>query len=79
MRRFLDEGSVPAMRVVRRPGPATGPVGNREKGRGTQMSVVGTRTIHLCSDCDAETLERYHANRPNPLMPSELPTDGLER
>ena len=50
-----------------------------EKGRGTQLSVVGTRTVRLCSDCDAETLERYHANRPNPLMPSELPTDGSER
>lgn len=49
-----------------------------EKGRGTQLSVVGTRTIQLCSSCDAETLEHYHANRPNPLMPSELPTDGLE-
>jgi hypothetical protein len=28
----------------------------------------------LCSDCDAETLDRYHRNRPNPLMPDELPT-----
>ncbi len=50
-----------------------------EKGRGTQLSVVGTRTVRLCSVCDAETLERYHANRPNPLMPSELPTDGIDR
>ncbi len=45
-----------------------------EKGRGTQLSVVGTRRIHLCSVCDASTLERYHRNRPNPLMPEELPT-----
>jgi len=45
-----------------------------EKGRGTQLSVVGTRTVYLCSMCDAETLERYHRNRPNPLMPNELPT-----
>ena len=45
-----------------------------EKGRGTQLSVVGTRTVHLCSVCDAATLERYHRNRPNPLMPDELPT-----
>ncbi|MEN8234539.1 MAG: hypothetical protein ABFR89_06405 [Actinomycetota bacterium] len=45
-----------------------------EKGRGTQLSVVGTRTINLCSVCDAETLARYHRNRPNPLMPDELPT-----
>lgn len=45
-----------------------------EKGRGTQLSVVGTRTVHLCSACDSETLDRYHRNRPNPLMPDELPT-----
>ncbi len=45
-----------------------------EKGRGTQLSVVGTRTIHLCASCDAERLARYHANRPNPLMPDALPT-----
>ena len=47
-----------------------------EKGRGTQLSVVGTRTIHLCSDCDAETLAAYHRNRPNPVMPDQLPTIG---
>lgn len=45
-----------------------------EKGRGTQLSVVGTRIVMLCSECDAEALERYHRNRPNPLMPDELPT-----
>jgi hypothetical protein len=45
-----------------------------EKGRGTQLSVVGTRTVQLCSVCDVATLERYHRNRPNPLMPDELPT-----
>jgi len=45
-----------------------------EKGRGTQLSVVGTRTIHLCYVCDAETIARWHRNRPNPLMPDELPT-----
>jgi hypothetical protein len=48
-----------------------------EKSRGTQLSVVGTRQIHLCEHCDAETLEQWHRNRPNPLMPDELPTaDG---
>lgn len=47
-----------------------------EKGRGTQLSVVGTRPIELCSTCDEETLARYHRNRPNPLMPDELPTVG---
>jgi hypothetical protein len=44
-----------------------------EKGRGTQLSVVGTRVVHLCESCDAETLARYFRNRPNPLMPDELP------
>ena len=47
-----------------------------EKGRGTQLSVVGTRTVHLCSTCDAEALADYHRNRPNPLMPDQLPTIG---
>lgn len=47
-----------------------------EKSRGTQLSVVGTRTIHLCERCDATTIERWHRNRPNPLMPDELPTIG---
>lgn len=45
-----------------------------EKGRGTQLSVVGTRTIHLCYRCDAAIIARWHRNRPNPLMPDELPT-----
>lgn len=45
-----------------------------EKSRGTQLSVVGTRTVHLCSVCDASTLADYHRNRPNPLMPDQLPT-----
>ena len=44
-----------------------------EKGRGTQLSVVGTRIVHLCRSCDQKTLERYNRNRPNPLMPDELP------
>ena len=47
-----------------------------EKGRGTQLSIVGTRTVYLCVLCDAETLERWHSNRPNPLMPDDLPTAG---
>ena len=45
-----------------------------EKSRGTQLSVVGTRTVYLCSECDDETLAAYHRNRPNPLMPDQLPT-----
>jgi Zn ribbon nucleic-acid-binding protein len=50
-----------------------------ERSRGTQLSIVGTRVVHLCTACDAETLARYHRNRPNPLMPSELPTVGPEQ
>ena len=70
----------------RDPSPACPTCGNRElravplaileKARGTQLSVIGTRTIHLCPNCNAETLERWHRNRPNPLMPDELPTIG---
>ena len=54
----------------------TVPLAIVEKGRGTQLSVVGTRPIDLCSRCDATKLEVYHRNRPNPLMPDELPTVG---
>ena len=50
-----------------------------EKGRGTQLSVVGTRVVHLCADCDAALLRKYFDNRPNPLMPKELPTVGPEQ
>jgi hypothetical protein len=50
-----------------------------ERSRGTQLSVVGTRPVRLCSVCDAERLTTYHANRPNPLMPDQLPTMGEEQ
>lgn len=50
-----------------------------ERSRGTQLSVVGTRPVSLCSVCDASTLAGYHAHRPNPLMPTELPTVGEEQ
>lgn len=53
----------------------TVPLAIVEKSRGTQLSVVGTRPIHLCSDCDADALAAYHRNRPNPLMPDQLPTE----
>lgn len=52
----------------------TVPLAILERSRGTQLSVVGTRPIRLCSTCDAATLAAYHRNRPNPLMPDELPT-----
>lgn len=45
-----------------------------EKSRGTQLSVVGIRIIHLCTHCDADAIERWQRNRPNPLLPDELPT-----
>jgi hypothetical protein len=54
----------------------TVPLAIVEKSRGTQLSVVGTRPIDLCSQCDAAKLARYHRNRPNPIMPDELPTVG---
>ena len=54
----------------------TVPLAIVEKGRGTQLSVVGTRPVDLCSVCDADKLARYHKNRPNPLMPDVLPTIG---
>jgi Zn ribbon nucleic-acid-binding protein len=57
----------------------TVPLAIVERSRGTQLSVVGTRPVTLCSVCDADTLTNYHANRPNPLMPRELPTVGEEQ
>jgi hypothetical protein len=52
----------------------TVPMAIVEKSRGTQLSVVGTRPVTLCYACDAAALARFHRNRPNPLMPDELPT-----
>jgi predicted RNA-binding Zn-ribbon protein involved in translation (DUF1610 family) len=46
-----------------------------EKSRGTQLSIVGIRTLHLCPACDIETIDRWHRGRPRPLFPDELPTD----
>ena len=57
----------------------TVPLAIVEKSRGTQLSVVGTRPVVLCSACDGDTLRKYHANRPNPLMPDDLPTVGEEQ
>lgn len=49
------------------------PVAIVEKSRGTQLSVVGIRTVEMCWVCDRETIRRWQDNRPNPLLPSELP------
>ncbi|MFO7548890.1 MAG: hypothetical protein R6X29_08510 [Acidimicrobiia bacterium] len=50
-----------------------------EKGRGTQLSFVGIRVVHLCRTCDAASIERWQRNRPNPLMPQEMPNASGER
>lgn len=50
-----------------------------ERSRGTQLSVVGIRIVHLCSTCDAAKIAKWQANRPNPLLPDELPTAGGSR
>ncbi|MEX2134158.1 MAG: hypothetical protein WEB67_08450 [Acidimicrobiia bacterium] len=47
-----------------------------EKSRGTQLSVVGIRIVHLCIVCDADDIDHWQKYRPNPLMPRELPTVG---
>ena len=52
----------------------TVPLAIVEKSRGTQLSVVGLRMIQLCWSCDREMIDRWQTNRPNPLMPDELPT-----
>lgn len=45
-----------------------------EKSRGTQLSVVGIRIVQMCYQCEADEIERWQRNRPNPLLPRELPT-----
>jgi hypothetical protein len=52
----------------------TVPVAVVEKGRGTQLSVVGIRMIQMCWTCDIESIQKWQQNRPNPLLPDELPT-----
>lgn len=52
----------------------TVPIAIVEKGRGTQLSVVGYRMTQLCWSCDRALIDRWQANRPNPLLPDELPT-----
>jgi predicted RNA-binding Zn-ribbon protein involved in translation (DUF1610 family) len=47
-----------------------------ERSRGTQLSVVGIRNVNLCPVCDADAIGRWQENRPNPLMPDELPSVG---
>lgn len=49
-----------------------------EKSRGTQLSVVGIRIVHLCAACDADDIKRWQRNRPNPLLPEQLPNMDLQ-
>jgi hypothetical protein len=72
-------GAVPECSVCGSEDLQTVPLAVVERSRGTQLSVVGTRPVILCSTCDADTLKEYHANRPNPLMPRDLPTVGEEQ
>jgi hypothetical protein len=57
----------------------TVPLAIVEKSRGTQLSILGTRPVSLCSSCDAVVLRHYHDHRPSPLMPSDIPTIGEEQ
>lgn len=52
------------------------PLAILENGRGTQLSVVGTRPVDLCPTCDVGDLDRWQRNRPNPLWPAEVPNQG---
>lgn len=49
------------------------PVAIVEKSRGTQLSVVGIRIHDMCSTCDAQAIRKWQDNRPNPLLPTDLP------
>lgn len=57
----------------------TVPLAIVERSRGTQLSILGTRPIDLCTVCDADILRHYHEHRPSPLMPTDLPTVGEEQ
>jgi hypothetical protein len=57
----------------------TVPLAIVERSRGTQLSILGTRPINLCTSCDADVLRHYHEHRPSPLMPTDLPTVGEEQ
>ena len=56
----------------------TVPLAIVEKSRGTQLSILGTRPVSLCTVCDSDTLRHYHDHRPSPLMPTDIPTIGEE-
>lgn len=45
-----------------------------DKSRGTQLSIQSMRLVHLCPECDADTLAAYVKSN-TPLPPDELPVD----
>lgn len=71
--------SVPTCQQCRGTDLQTVPLAIVEKSRGTQLSIMGTRPVRLCTQCDAEALRHYHDHRPSPLMPSDIPTIGEEQ
>ena len=52
------------------------PVAIIEKSRGSQLSILGTRTTPLCWECDRDLIDAQRQSG-TALMPDELPT--LER
>lgn len=74
----MGEADQSRVRLVRRERPPGSSPCDRRKSRGTQLSVVGIRIVHLCWGCDADAIERWQKNRPNPLLPKELPTFNKE-
>lgn len=49
------------------------PVAIIEKSRGSQLSILGTRTTPLCWECDRDLIDAQRQSG-TALMPAELPT-----
>ena len=49
------------------------PVAIIEKSRGSQLSILGTRTTPLCWECDRDLIDAQRQSG-TALMPDELPT-----
>ena len=49
------------------------PVAVVEKSRGTQLSIVSTRSVHLCWSCDRDLIDAQRRSG-TALMPDQLPT-----
>lgn len=48
-----------------------------EKARGSQLSIVSIRVIHLCEACDADRLEVWWQSG-TPLPPRDNPAEGIK-